>query len=263
MTFTENNSVRIHYEVAGEGPTLVLQTGAGGDLQMWRLAGYVLGLAGFRVVLIDPRGRGQSSRPAGLDEHRMKCFVSDVLDVVEDVGAGSVGFWGYSSGALVGVAFGAAHPTRLRALVVTGSLPFIDATEQPPLASVEEETRRLVASGGVVRELEEFMARTGERFPADIDRNVRDTDPTMYALDEIAWRSWHGPRSAYPNFRAPVLAIAGELEDLKRHTERSTAAMPAGRTVRLPGVGHLGAFSRSDLALPLALPFLRHAMGIG
>jgi pimeloyl-ACP methyl ester carboxylesterase len=260
MPFVVNESVRIHYEVVGQGPTLLLHTGAGGDSRMWRDAGYVQGLPGFRLVLMDQRGRGQSSRPDRLEDHRMECFVSDVNAVLDDVGVDSVGFWGYSNGAVVGIAFGAEHPTRLRSLVCTGSLPFLDLTELPPVADVPKEIERLVAQAGVVHELEMFMDRTGERFPDPIDRNVREGDPRMYALDGVAWMSWRGPKSAYPTFPAPVLAIGGEREDSKRQTEQSIERLPDGRVVRLAGLGHLGAFYRSDLALPHARPFLERTL---
>lgn len=260
MPFVENGPVRLHYEIAGQGPTVLLQTGAGGDLRMWREAGYLAGLSDFRLVLLDQRGRGRSSRPDDLTSHRMESFVSDIVCLLDEIGEDSVGFWGYSSGALVGIAFGADHPTRLRALVGTGSFPFMDLTEQAPLADAEGEIRRLVSLGGVAHELEGFMQRTGEQFPEKIDQNVRETEARMYALDEVAWRSWRGPRSAYPTFPAPVLAIGGEKEDAGRQTERSMAAVPSGEVVRLAGVGHLGAFYRSDLALPHAVPFLRRTL---
>jgi pimeloyl-ACP methyl ester carboxylesterase len=263
MPYIENGPVRIHFEVVGRGPTLLLHTGAGGDSRMWRDAGYVKGLEKYQLILFDQRGRGGSSRPDRIEDHRIECFVSDVTAVLDEVGVDTVGFWGYSSGAIVGTAFGAEHPTRLKALVGTGTFPFTDLTELPPIQSIDAELARLIAQGGVVHELEAFMNRTGEQFPASIDRNVRETDPRMYALDEVAWASWRGPKSAYPTFPAPVLAIGGELEDPKRQTERSMEMMPDGRVIRVPAVGHLGAFYRSDLALPHALPFLAQTLGKG
>jgi hypothetical protein len=82
----------------------------------------------------------------------------------------------------------------------------------------------------------------------------------MYALDGVAWMSWRGPKSAYPTFPAPVLAIGGEREDPKRQTEQSIERLPDGRVIRLAGLGHLGAFYRSDMALPHARPFLERTL---
>ena len=61
----------------------------------------------------------------------------------------------------------------------------------------------------------------------------------------------------YAAFETPSLILTGEREDDDGGTEQSVAAMPDARCVRLPGVGHLASFYRSDIALGHALPFLR------
>lgn len=256
MTFVEREGIRIHYESVGEGPTVVLQTGAGGDSEMWRLAGYVEGLPGFRKILLDQRGRGRSDRPPELAAHRMEEFVADVEAVLDDAGVESAAIWGYSAGVRVGIAFGAAHPTRLRALLGTGGLRYRDMTELPRV-DVATEIAKDVARGGVSAELDEHREREHDEFPEAIDRNVRAGDPLMHALDSVAWLDWRGPKSALAGLRAPWLMISGEREDPDRFTEQSVAAVPGARVVRIPGVGHLGAFYRSGPALAEALPFLR------
>jgi pimeloyl-ACP methyl ester carboxylesterase len=257
MPYAQNGPIRIHFETEGSGPALVLHTGAGGDLRIWRDAGYLSGLKEFRVVLIDQRGRGQSTHPREIEAHRIESYAADVEKVLDAVGVESAGFWGYSNGAVVGIAFGAANPKRLKALVGTGTLPFRDYADSPPVADVEAEIRDDVAGGGVRSELEKRMLEEGDRFPDPIDQNVRAGDPLMHALAGISWMAWHGPKSKYREFPAPILMIAGEKEDPRRVTEQSIAAVPDGRLVRLPGIGHLGSFYHSELALPHAVPFLR------
>ena len=256
MTFVERGGVRIHYESVGEGPAVVLQTGAGGDSEIWRLAGYVDGLTGFRKILLDQRGRGQSDRPKALEAHRMEEFVADLAAVLDDAGVESAAYWGYSNGVRVGIAFGAAHPKRLRALLGTGGIRYRDMTELPRV-DAPAEIDKDVARGGVSAEVDWFREHEHDAFPEAIDRNVRAGDPLMHALDGVAWLDWRGPKSALVGFRAPWLMISGEREDPDRFTEQCVAAVPGARVARLPGVGHLGAFYRSDLALAEALPFLR------
>lgn len=258
--FVTDGGVKIHYESEGTGLAVILHTGAGGDLRIWREAGYVAGLHGFRRILIDQRGRGMSDRPSSIESHRMEWFVSDICAVLDDAGVEAAAFWGYSNGAVVGVAFGSAHPTRLKALVGTGSLPYQNFTGLPKPADSKAEIERMVAAGGVRVDLTLHMERSKDRFPEAIQRNVLEGDPLMYALDDLAWNDWHGPLEAYPTLRAPVLMVAGELEDSKRQTERSIEKIPNGRLVRLPGIGHLSAFYRSDLVLPYVLPFLQETL---
>lgn len=256
MTFIERDGVRIHYESIGEGPAVVLHTGAGGDSQIWGLAGYLDGLTGFRKILIDQRGRGSSDRPKAVEAHRMEEFVQDLTAVLDDARVETAAYWGYSNGVRVGIAFGGAHPKRLWALLGTGAMKYRDLTDLPRV-DVAVEIEKDVAAGGVAAELDHYRDVEHEQFPQAIDRNVRAGDPLMHALDAIAWMDWRGPKSALLDLRAPWLMLSGEQEDRDRVTETSVASVPGARLVRLPGVGHLGAFYRSDLALAEALPFLR------
>lgn len=256
MPFATNDGVKIYYEVDGEGPAVVFHTGAGGDSRIWRYAGYVSGLPGFTSILIDQRGRGRSDRPESLDALRMENFASDVLSVVDDVGVEEFAFWGYSNGILVGVAVGGARAGGLRGLIGTGALRLRDRTELPRV-DPEKEIADTVAEGGVSFEVDRRMKAENDRFPDDIDRNVREGDPRMLAMTGIAWLDWKGPRSVLEHWSTPILMLTGEREDPDRVTEHTVAAVPGARIVRIPGVGHLGAFARSDLALPHAKLFLQ------
>lgn len=118
----------------------------------------------------------------------------------------------------------------------------------------------MVAAGGVKKEYEEFMTKENDRFPDPIHQNVIGGDPLMRALDGVGGYELNGPLNMYPKLRAPVLMVAGELEDSERQTEKSIATIPGGRLVRLQGIGHLSSFYRSDLTLPHIRPFLRDAL---
>ena len=69
MPQVNNNGVRIHYEVTGDGPPLVLHHGFSDDLRCWDDYGYVAALAPhYRLIMIDGRGHGRSrhaTRPRG------------------------------------------------------------------------------------------------------------------------------------------------------------------------------------------------------
>src|SRR5262245_12825985 len=64
MPYAENRGLRIHYEVEGQGPTLVLQHGFTHSVRRWYLHGYVEALrTDYELVLIDARGHGLSDKP--------------------------------------------------------------------------------------------------------------------------------------------------------------------------------------------------------
>ncbi|MCI4349068.1 MAG: alpha/beta hydrolase [Thermoplasmata archaeon] len=187
MPFARRDGVRLHYEIEGSGPPVLFHTGAGGDLGIWRDAGYVDGLPEFRKILLDQRGRGASDRPEGYEAHRLEQYVEDVAAVLDDAGVASAGFWGYSNGTMVGVAFGGTYPERLQALVGTGMLPCRNFSEVSYPLSAEERFSEIVAKGGVRVEVEARMNEEGDRFPEAIHRNVLAGDPRMLAFSSVAW----------------------------------------------------------------------------
>jgi len=260
--FVTNEGVRIHYEVEGTGPAILMRTGAGGDCRICRDAGYVKGLEKYKRILLDQRGRGKSDRPNTLDLHRYELHVADICAVLDDAGIDSAAFMGYSAGATMGVAFGSLHPSRLKALVGIGSLSLYNIPDLPKPADPAAEIQRIAAAGGVRAEYEAFMKQDNDRFPNPIHDNVINGDPLMRALDNVASYStaWRGPLDAYPTMRAPVLMLTGEKEDTEHETEKAVTILPDARMVRLPEIGHLSAFYRSDLTLPHILPFLEDRM---
>ncbi|HKT22646.1 MAG TPA: alpha/beta hydrolase [Nitrososphaerales archaeon] len=261
--FVVNGGVKIHYEIDGTGTAVVMRTGAGGDCRIWKDAGYVAGLPNYRKILIDQRGRGRSDRPSTIESHSIELHVSDICAVLDDVGAESAAYMGYSAGAALGLAFGALHPNRLEALVGIGSLPMVNYADRPRPSDMAAEIQRIVAAGGVRAEYEAFVREDHDRFPDPIHNNVLGGDPLMRALDAAASYSttWRGPLDAYPTMEEPVLMLSGEKEDTERDTEKAVSLMPRARVVRLPGIGHLSTFYRSDLTLPHIIPFFKENLG--
>ena len=191
-----------------------------------------------------------------IEAHRMERFLDDLVVVLDDARVERCAFWGYSNGIFVGLAFGTAYPSRLAALVGTGAIPFQNVSELPP-EDLSELAKADAARGGVRFVLDQYMAAEHESFPSAVDQNVRAGDAVMHGLDRAARRSWRGPLALYEGFEAPTLILAGEKEDTEHESERSVARMPHATLHRIPGVGHLAAFYRSDLSLPIAIPFLK------
>ncbi len=64
MAYASNRGVRIHYQVEGDGPPLVLQHGLFWSVAGWSRVGYVDALKPhYRLILIDARGHGVSDKP--------------------------------------------------------------------------------------------------------------------------------------------------------------------------------------------------------
>jgi pimeloyl-ACP methyl ester carboxylesterase len=115
-------SMRIHYEVVGEGPPLVLVHGWGASAKRnWLDLGWVDALAPIRrLVLLDCRGHGRSERAASIDEYRYRPMGEDVLRVMDELEIARADLFGYSMGAFIGVSLLGHHTGRFTSMVLGG-----------------------------------------------------------------------------------------------------------------------------------------------
>jgi pimeloyl-ACP methyl ester carboxylesterase len=82
---------------------------------------------------------------------------------------------------------------------------------------------------------------------------LRTTDNEVLARGFECFADW-SPWPLFARITAPVLVVAGELED--KGCTQAAARIAQGRAVILPGLGHIDAFVQSQKVLEHALPFL-------
>ncbi|MDR2566182.1 MAG: alpha/beta hydrolase [Bifidobacteriaceae bacterium] len=100
MPYLHANDIDIRYEVEGDGAqTVVLINGLADELETW--AGQVPALVdnGFKVVTIDNRGIGQTSKPAG--PYSAEMLADDIKAVVDHLGLGRYHLMGVSMGGMI------------------------------------------------------------------------------------------------------------------------------------------------------------------
>src|SRR5437763_6349690 len=121
MSTTTSDGIRIHYEIEGDGPPLILQHGFSQSLADWRVAGYVDRLKDHcRVILVDARGHGQSDKPHDRAAYSGERHAADIVAVLDALELPQADYWGYSMGGWIGFALAHHAPQRLRRLVLGG-----------------------------------------------------------------------------------------------------------------------------------------------
>ena len=102
MPFADNDGIRIHYKIEGEGTPLILLYGFMDTLEQWYEQGYVDSLKeSYKLVIIDLRGHGLSAKPHDSKLYSMKHLTSDIIAVMNDSGIEKAHFWGYSMGVIL------------------------------------------------------------------------------------------------------------------------------------------------------------------
>lgn len=122
MAKLDRNGVKIHYEVHGSGPTLLLSHGYSSTCRMWD--GQIAALKDrYQVVVWDFRGHGESDYPSDPALYSEALTVGDMLALLDTVGARKAIVAGLSLGGYMSLAFHASHPERVRALMLFDTGP--------------------------------------------------------------------------------------------------------------------------------------------
>ena len=166
---------RIHAVEEGEGPLVVLLHGFPESWYSWRHQIPVLAAAGYRVVAIDQRGYGRSSKYRVQSAYRIKELVGDVMGVIDAYDAERAIVIGHDWGAPVAWTFAWLHPERC-AGVAGISVPFagrgVIALPGSPFGEHRPNDYHLELAGpGKVWYQDYFSAQDG--IIAEIEEDVR------------------------------------------------------------------------------------------
>ncbi|HEV8253801.1 MAG TPA: alpha/beta fold hydrolase [Vicinamibacteria bacterium] len=113
--------IRMYYEVHGQGgdPFLLLG-GTGSDHYLWTQHLPALA-ARFRVITPDPRGTGQTTRPADPTTCSMRLMAEDAAGLLDALALGPAHVAGLSLGSAVAMELGAARPDLVKSLHLHGA----------------------------------------------------------------------------------------------------------------------------------------------
>ncbi len=229
---TSPDGVRVHYELDGEGPPLVLQHGTGSSLEIWKARGFVDRLRDHhRLVLVDSRGHGESDRPRDRASYALPHRVADITAILDDAGIERAHFFGYSMGGWIGYGMLRHAPRRFHSAIIGGFGPVTDPYfGRDPLE---------MARGSV--------ERRGVDDPAEV--------ALLHTIfSETA--SFEGAEVVVRAVRMPLLLYAG-TEDARHASVKAAAELtPLASFFELPGLDHGEGGGAVDEVVPRVLEFL-------
>ena len=126
----EVNGIGIEVQDEGAGPPVLLLHGWPDSHRLWRHQVAALTAAGYRCVVPDLRGFGDSDRPAEVEAYALPFLAGDVLGVLDQLGIERAHVIGHDWGAALAWALAALAPDRvdhLAALSVGHFSAFRDA----------------------------------------------------------------------------------------------------------------------------------------
>jgi pimeloyl-ACP methyl ester carboxylesterase len=195
----------------------------------WVYPGWVSTLtkAGRRVIALDNRGHGASSKLYDPAAYHSAQMAEDVRALLDHLGLARADVMGYSMGARITAFFALAHPARLRRAVLGGlgirlvegvGLPesIADALEAPSLDDVRDPTGRTFRA---------FAEQTQSDLKA-LAACIRGSRQTL-------------TRAEVATLRAPILVAVGSKDTVAGSARELAALLPSGRAFDIPGRDHM------------------------
>jgi pimeloyl-ACP methyl ester carboxylesterase len=249
LSYAVNDGVRIHYEIVGSGPPLILQHGFTQSAKDWYRAGYVDALKPhYQLILVDARGHGESDKPHDAAAYTLSNRVNDIVAVMNSIGILRADYWGYSMGGWIGFGMAMQAQARLRTIIIGGQDPY--GRKLPPGRPDGSDAREFITS---------FLKRIGMDFDA---LRVEDKEQLL-ASDCRALAAAQQDRASLeaflPAMTMPCLLYAGEADAAFPKAQKSVTLLPKCTFVPFPGLDHWSAFYKAKVILPHVLNFLRNA----
>ena len=252
--------VRIHYELAGEGPPVVVTAGQGTGAQARQA--WLAGLARRHLVLsYDQRGTGRSEPTA--QGQSMQELADDIVALMDHARIERAHVIGVSTGTGKATALAAQHPGRVDRLVLAAPWTHGDEALHTLQAMRKAAARTLppdhyVHFNALLIYPPEYRREHAARFEAlarQALESPQDAAGIAARLDAILG---FDARALYPALRMPTLVV-GARDDLVMplwHAQEAARQIPGARLAVLEGGGHLFAETRTSELLDLVLPFL-------
>jgi len=238
--FESVDGARIAWRELGEGRPVVLIHGYFSDARTnWLRYGHAAAVAaeGFRVIMPDLRGHGDSAKPHDAASYPADALMRDGLALIAHLGLSDYDLGGYSLGARTTVRMLANGATPRRVVLSGMGLAGIVATE---------------GRGGYFRNVLTNLG-TFERGSREwlTEAFLKTTKGDPAALLRVLDTFVDTPREALAAITQPVLVVSGADDDDNGSAAQLAATLPAGIYVEVPG-NHMSAVTKPELGAVIA-----------
>jgi pimeloyl-ACP methyl ester carboxylesterase len=238
--FDSFDGVRLAWRELGEGRPVVLIHGYFSNAEVnWLKYGHAakVAAAGFRVVMPDLRGHGDSARPHDAAAYPPDVLMRDGLALVDHLGLTDYDLGGYSLGAR----------TTVR-MIVSGATPRRVAIAGMGLRGLVDTQGRGGYFRHVLTNLGSFERGSSEWLT---EAFLKTTDGDPIALLRILDTFVDTPEAEVRAIAQPTLVASGVDDEDNGPAAELAAALPHGTLVELPG-NHMSAVTRPELGAAIA-----------
>lgn len=230
MPSLDRDGVQIHYEVAGEGPVVLLTHGYSASAAMWKDNTPALVAAGYKTIAWDMRGHGRSASPDDPSLYTAALTVGDIDALLDAEGVETAVIAGMSLGGYMSLAYHLAHRDRVRALMLIDTGPGFkqDAARDDWNAYARKKGDDLLARGAAAlsRSAEAHLQKQnfGGLKHAAHGMLTQQTADAIYSLPDIA---------------VPTLVVVGDRDKpFLAASDYMAMKIPGAKKATIADAGH-------------------------
>jgi len=214
----------------GQGEPIALVHGFGSSKEVnWVQPSWLTTLngAGRRVIALDNRGHGQSTKLFDPAEYHTTKMAEDVRALLDHLGVPRADVMGYSMGARIAAFLALAHPDRVRSMVLGGlGSHLIDGVGLP----------ESIAEALEAPSLDDVADPQGRMFRAFADQTRSDRRALAAC---IRGSRQVLSREQAASIRTPTLIAVGTKDPIAGSAEGLAAVMPNARALPIPDRDHM------------------------
>jgi len=267
---TSNNVVnvdgmRIHYKDTGpqDAPVLLLLHGFGSSLQTWDVWAGSLEQK-YRVIRLDLPGFGLTG-PSPTNDYSELNDVNTLTQFVDKLGVSELSVIGHSMGGKIAWTFAAAHPDRVKALVLMApdGFPQPEAIGTKPYAmpAIMGVMKFSLPSYAVRKSIEPAFADASALDDKMVSRYhdmLRAPGVRAAILERGNQTIYTDPVPRLRKIKAPTLLLWGEEDKMIPSSNATSYAgvLAQSKTVFIPKLGHLLHEEQANIGLAQLVEFL-------
>lgn len=256
MPYLNRDGVRLYYEVHGpkNGTPLILSHGYSSTSQMW--AGQITPFtkAGYKLVIWDMRGHGQTDYPIDQSLYSEAHTIADINAILDEVcGPGTPAIvGGLSLGGYMSLAFYRMHPERVKALLIIDTGPgFKKDTARDEWNKTAHNTAARFERNGLssLQNLSPERSSVTHRDATGLARAARGmlAQRNSAVIDSLL------------NVRVPSLVVVGaEDTPFLAASEYMMKKISGAKKVIIPGAGHASNIDQPEAFNKAILGFLEY-----
>lgn len=232
MSRFSHDGVEIAFLDQGEGDPTVLVHGFASTKEVnWVYTGWVSALtqAGRRVIALDNRGHGKSTRLYDPAAYRGSIMAEDVRALLDHLGLARADVIGYSLGGRITAFLALAHPGRVRSAVLGGlGIRMVESAGPPEIIAHALEAPALA-------DVSDPTGYTYRAFAEKTRSDLRALAACIRGSRQVLSREDFG------RMAVPLLVAAGSNDEIAGSPAALAALVPGARALVIPGRDHMQA----------------------